>query len=88
MENIILTISIGIINILCFFIGAVIGQRTSTGEKIETKEINPIKILEKNKEDRILKREKEKEEEYYKAIINNIDNYDGTSHNQQDIIRR
>ena len=42
METIILIISIGIMNILCFFIGAKIGQKVIKGEEIKAPDISKL----------------------------------------------
>jgi hypothetical protein len=75
METIILTIIICLDSIICFVLGAVIGQKVVRQEKIE---INPVKAVNKAITEHKDKKEKEAEDEYYKAILQNIDNYDGT----------
>ena len=85
METVLIIVSIGIMNILCFFIGARVGQKVVRQEKIE---LNPIKVLNKSKEERKEKKEKELEDEYIKTVMYNIDNYNGTSIGQKDIPSR
>lgn len=77
--DILLVLIVGIMNILCFFIGAKIGQKVSKGETIETP--NPIKTIRSE----IDSYEQRKELEKYKVINDNIDAYDGTSIGQKDI---
>lgn len=77
MELIVLSIS----NILCFFIGAKIGQKVVKNEKIELPTINPVKIAKEHKESKETAKIKETE----LAILKNIDNYDGTGLGQEDI---
>ena len=63
METIILIISIGIMNILCFFIGAKIGQKVVKGEEIKAPDIsklNPINIQKKREEKYEVEKEKNK----------------------------
>lgn len=82
-DTIILIASIGIMNILCFFIGAKVGQKVVKGETIELPKIEPIKaIREHNEKSEILKLQ-----EKDRIISENIDNYDGTSLGQKDIPR-
>lgn len=79
--EILLIVSIGIMNILCFFVGAKIGQKVSRGETIEVPNLNPMNVI-RNEIDSF---EERKEQERYKTIMDNIDNYDGTSIGQKDI---
>lgn len=83
METIILVLSIGIMNILCFFIGAKVGQKVVKGEDIKLP--NPIKAIEETKETWELKKEQEEENERLKIQLENIDNYNGTPLGQKDI---
>lgn len=77
--DILLVLIVGIMNILCFFIGAKIGQKVSKGETIETP--NPVKAIRSELDSY----EQRKELERYKVINDNIDAYDGTSIGQKDI---
>lgn len=84
METIILIISIGIMNILCFFIGAKIGQKVIKGEEIKAPDIsklNPMNIQKKREE----KYEVEKEKNKLETILRNIERYDGTDAGQEDV---
>lgn len=84
METIILIVSIGIINILCFFIGAKVGQKVVKGEEIKAPDIsklNPMNIQKKREE----KYEVEKEKSKLETILRNIERYDGTDTGQEDV---
>ena len=84
METIILIVSIGIINILCFFVGAKIGQKVIKGEEIKAPDIsklNPMNI----KKEREQKYEAEKEKNKLETILKNIERYDGTDAGQEDV---
>lgn len=84
METIILIVSIGIMNILCFFIGAKIGQKVVKGEELKAPDIsklNPINIQKKREE----KYEVEKEKSKLETILRNIERYDGTDAGQEDV---
>lgn len=83
MGTIILVISIGIMNILCFFIGAKIGQKVIKGENIKLP--NPIKVIEETKESWEFKKEQEEERERFERQMDNINNYNGTPLGQKDI---
>lgn len=73
-------VSIG--NILCFIIGAIIGQKTSRNESIN---INPIKAIDTAITEHREVKEKQEEDEYNKTIMYNIDNYDGTGLGQKNL---
>ena len=81
METILLILSIGLINALCFILGAKIGQKVVRGETIETPLKSPLELVSEAKSNF----EYRKEQEYYKTISDNIDNYDGTGIGQKDI---
>ena len=82
-ETLILIISIGIMNILCFFIGAKVGQKVIKGEELEIPKIEPIKAIREHNEKQEILKLQEKE----RIISENIDKYDGTSLGQKDIPR-
>lgn len=79
-----LTIAIiGVLNVLCFYIGAKVGQTVARGEKIEAPVIDPLKAYREKQE----RKESEHEMSKYNAILENIDNYDGTAYGQKDVPR-
>lgn len=80
MEIVLLISSIS--NILCFLIGAKIGQKTIKGEDIK---INPIKAIKEDIEEAKISKEIELQNEEFKKELENIDNYDGTSVNQKEL---
>lgn len=84
METILLIIIIGLNNALMFVLGAKVGQKVVRQEPIE---LNPIKAVNKAIEEHKEIKAKE-EDEYYKALYQNIDNYTGDSIGQVDIPRR
>lgn len=65
-------------NILCFFIGARVGQKVVNGEVIKAP--NPVKMMEERKESIELAKEKE----IMEINLENIDSYDGTGFGQRD----
>ena len=85
METILLIITMGFINALMFILGAKVGQKVVRQEPIE---LNPIKAVNKAIEEHKEIKAKEEEDEYYKALYSNIDNYTGDSIGQVDIPRR
>lgn len=74
---------VGTLNIVCFFIGAKVGQKVVKGEAIEAPNLNPMQAI-RDIED---KREARKEQDKIDAIMRNIERYDGTSLGQEDIPR-
>lgn len=80
----ILTILVtGTLNIVCFFIGAKVGQKVVKGEPIEIPSLNPMDAIREKEE----KREARKEQEKIETIMRNIEKYDGTPLGQEDIPR-
>lgn len=82
--DILLILTVSILNIICFFIGAVIGQRTEKGETIKAPDLNklnPMTIYKEHTE----KKEIEKEINKMEKILRNADRYDGTPNGQEDI---
>ena len=70
-------------NVVCFIIGAKVGQTVIKGEKIEAPSLNPLKAIREHQE----RKEAEREQEKYEAILRNIENYDGTGAHQEDVPR-
>jgi hypothetical protein len=68
-------------NIACFIVGAKVGQTVSRGEVIETPTIDPFKAYREHE----AKREAEREQDRIDTIMQNIENYDGTSNGQKDV---
>ena len=70
-------------NILCFIIGAKVGQTVSKGEDIKMPTVNPLKAH----REREAKREAEMEQDRIDTIMRNIESYDGTERGQEDVPR-
>ena len=79
--EILLTLVVGTLCIVCFFIGAKVGQQVSRGEAIETPEMNPVKRWQEHKE----MRKNAAEQSKYEKVMRNIDNYNGSEIGQVDI---
>ena len=73
LEIIFLILGIGIMNILCFLIGARTGQKVVKGEEVTLPSINPIQVVKSYEE----RREEERAEREYKENLEAINNYDG-----------
>lgn len=76
---------IGLMNIVCFYIGAKIGQKVVKNEPLIIK--TPMEAVKEKIEDRTYKREQEKQDEIIDTIQHNIDIYDGTTIGQKDLPR-
>lgn len=81
MQLLLLILSTGLINVLCFLIGAKVGQTVVKGKEVELPTINPMEVYRQHQE----KREAEKEKQINDIILENIDNYDGTGNNQKEV---
>ena len=80
---ILLLIVAGAMNIVCFIIGARVGQKVSKGEEIKLPSVNPIEAYKKHES----KREAEAEQSRMDTIMRNIERYDGTGFGQEDVRR-
>ena len=76
-----LIIAIGAMNIICFLIGAKVGQAVSKGEDVKLPEVNPIKAYREHE----ARREAQMEQDRVDTILRNIESYDGTSRGQEDV---
>lgn len=70
-------------NIVCLIVGAKVGQAVSKGEAIETPTLNPIKAMQEHAD----KKQAKAEQERIETIMRNIESYDGTGANQEDVPR-
>ena len=80
--EILIILTVGILNIGCFFIGAKVGQKVVKGEPIEIPSLNPMKAY-REAQDR---KQAEKEADRLDTILQNIETYDGTSAGQKDVM--
>ena len=70
--------------VVCFVLGAKLGQMVAKGEKIETPTLNPLKAYREHES----KTKAEMEQSRIDTILRNVENYDGTGNRQEDIPRR
>ena len=68
-------------NIACFLIGAKVGQTVVKGKEIEVPTVNPLEAYRK----REAKRAAQEEQNRVDTIMRNIESYDGTASNQEDV---
>lgn len=81
MMTVLIIAVVGALNIVCFFVGAKVGQMVAKGEKIEAPNLNPIKAITETKEKKISQREQERID----IIMQNIESYDGTGSGQREV---
>lgn len=76
-------LAVGALCIGSFLAGARVGQAVSKGEKIEAPAVNPMQAV----RDRRDKKEAQRQQDRMNVILQNIENYDGTSRWQEDVPR-
>lgn len=81
--EILLAVTVGALNVVCFFIGAKVGQTVARGEDIKLPIPDPVEAIREHKD----KKHAEKEQERIDIIMQNIENYDGTGRNQREVPR-
>jgi flagellar basal body-associated protein FliL len=74
---------VGTLCIVCFYIGAKVGQTVAMGEKIET----PIETVKNAVREHQERKEAEAKQNELETIMRNIDSYDGTGYGQEDVPR-
>ena len=58
MEALLLLI-MGVVNVLCFIVGAKVGQKSAKGEEIELPSVNPLKAVREHQEKRMAEMEQD-----------------------------
>ena len=81
--EILLALVVGTLCIVCFFVGAKVGQKVSKGEPIETPAETAINAIRTHQS----KKEAEAKQEKLDTIMRNIEAYDGTAYGQEDVPR-
>lgn len=79
--EIVLVLAVGAMCIICFMVGAKVGQTVSKGEDIQTPTVNPLTLYREHEQ----RKEAQAEQERMDAILRNIENYDGTGYGQEDV---
>ena len=83
-----LLLTMGAMNILCFIVGASVGQKAVRGEEIKVTTIpttNPFEAIREREETRRAEKEAQREADRMATILENIERYDGTSAGQKDV---
>ena len=74
-------IIMGGVNIFCFTVGAKVGQKVVKGEPVEVPNLNPAELYRGHTE----RKHQQEEMNRVETILQNIENYDGTSIGQRDV---
>lgn len=72
-----------IANILCFYIGARIGQKIVRDEEVTLP--NPVAAVQEHAQKQREQRKSREEQDQLDVILSNIENYDGTGYGQRDV---
>lgn len=83
MELILTMAIMGAVCIMCFYVGAKVGQTASKGQTIHVPVKSPVQLYHEHEE----RREVEREKDRLDTIMGNIERYDGTSCGQKEIPR-
>lgn len=79
--QVLLILIVGTLNVVCFFVGAKVGQSVVKGEAIEIPTLNPMRAYREAQDKRQAQREADKLE----TIMQNIEAYDGTGNGQKEV---
>lgn len=76
---------VGTLNIVCFFVGAKVGQQVAKGEPVKLPNMNPVEIVREHHQKKETERATKEQSDYLETILENIDNYVGTEYGQKDV---
>jgi len=80
MEALLLLV-MGMTNIVCFVIGAKVGQKVVKGEEVKLPTLDPMKAYREHQD----RKEAQAQQDKLDVIMKNIDSYDGTGSGQKDV---
>lgn len=81
--EVLLLLVMAMANIICFMVGAKVGQAVSKGEEVKIPTLNPLEIYKTHKENKAAEAEMNRLD----AVLQNLESYNGTEAGQQDIPR-
>lgn len=81
--EVLLLLVMGMTNIVCFVVGAKVGQKVVKGEEVKLPTLDPMKAYREHQE----RKEAQAEQDRIDVIMKNIDSYDGTGNGQKDVPR-
>ena len=70
-------------NILCFMVGAKVGQKVVKGEEVKLPNIDPMKAYREQQD----MKEAQREQDRVEAILRNVEAYNGTAEGQKEVPR-
>lgn len=79
--DLLMLLAISVTHILCFLVGAKVGQQSARGETIRMPIIDPVAVMKAHEE----KVEASHQQKKAEAILANVEAYDGTPAGQKDI---
>jgi hypothetical protein len=79
--EILIILTVGTLNVVCFLFGAKVGQKVVKNEPIEIPSLNPLKAYREAQE----RRQADREADKLDTILQNIEAYDGTGAGQKDV---
>ena len=82
MEALLIAV-VALSNILCFMIGAKVGQTVAKGNEVKLPSVNPVKAYKEHQS----RKEAEAEQDKLDTVLQNIEAYDGTSIGQREVPR-
>jgi hypothetical protein len=83
MEVLLIIAAVAASSIVCFMVGAKVGQAVSKGEEVKLPTVNPLEAVREHN----AKKEAEYQQSKIDTILSNIESYDGTGNGQKDIPR-
>lgn len=81
--EVLLLLVMAMANIICFMVGAKVGQAVSKGEEVKLPTLNPLEIYKTHRENK----EAEAEQDRFNTVMQNLESYNGTEDGQKDIPR-
>ena len=81
MEALLIIGAVAASNIVCFMVGAKVGQAVSKGEEVKLPNMNPLEAVREHN----AKKEAEYQQSKNDTILRNIERYDGTGYGQEDV---
>jgi hypothetical protein len=81
--EVLLLLVMGVTNILCFMIGAKVGQKVVKGEEVELPTLDPLKSYREHQD----RKEAQQVQKAVDVIMQNIEAYNGTADGQKDVPR-
>lgn len=81
--EVLLLLVMGVTNILCFMIGAKVGQKVVKGEEVQFPSLDPLKSYREHQD----RKEAQQVQKAVDVIMQNIEAYNGTADGQQEVPR-